>query len=283
MTRHGTVTNETVNRILNRVVYAGMVERPEWDVSLRPGKHQGLVSFETFETIQKRLNGKAYASARPDIIEDFPLRGSLNCGDCGSSMTSCWSKSKTGKRHAYYMCFNKGCESYRKSIRRDDVHAAFDGVLEGLAPSKQSVSLFKSVFTKVWNAQAKQVSAMKAQLERKMTDADKQIEKLLERIVTASSDTVVGAYEAKIDKLERDKLVMSEKAANLSKPKHTFSEMFELALQFIANPQNYWENGSLAGRKTLLRLAFNEPLTYTRIEGFRTPETSSIFKALGEF
>ncbi|MEM1134043.1 MAG: recombinase family protein [Pseudomonadota bacterium] len=28
-TRHGTVTNETVNRILTRIIYGGMVERPE--------------------------------------------------------------------------------------------------------------------------------------------------------------------------------------------------------------------------------------------------------------
>ncbi len=88
-THHGTVTNETVNRMLNKVIYARMVERAELGVSLRPAQHEGLISFETFEKIQERLKGKAYATARHDVSEDFPLRGAVNCADCENPMTSC--------------------------------------------------------------------------------------------------------------------------------------------------------------------------------------------------
>src|SRR3546814_12988197 len=63
-TRFGTVTNETVNRILNRVLYAGMVERPEWGVSLRKGKHEGLIDFATFEKTIGR------ASVRERVCQD---------------------------------------------------------------------------------------------------------------------------------------------------------------------------------------------------------------------
>lgn len=167
-----------------------------------------------------------------------------------------------------------------KSVRRDEVHSSFDGVLEGLTPSQPSLGLFQTIFAKVWDAQAKQVGAMKMQLNRKITGIDKQINALLDNIVKLSNDRVITSFEAKIDKLEREKLVLSEKAATLAKPRHTFNEMFELALAFLANPQKHWENGSLASRKTLLKLAFDAPLTYKRNEGFRTPQTSSIFKAL---
>lgn len=115
-TRHGTVTNETTSRVLNRVLYSGYIEAPAWGVSLRPGRHEGLVSLATFERIQVRMKEGAKAPARTDISADFPLRGFVHCADCERPMTSCWSKSKTGKKHPYYMCFTKGCESYRKSI-----------------------------------------------------------------------------------------------------------------------------------------------------------------------
>ncbi len=70
---------------------------------------------------QERIKEGARVAARADINEDFPLRGFALCGDCENPLTSCWSMSKTGKRHAYYLCFKKGCASYRKSIRQDEI------------------------------------------------------------------------------------------------------------------------------------------------------------------
>ena len=65
---------------------------------------------------------------------------------------------------------------------------------------------------------------------------DSEAAKLLDRIVDASSDSVVKAYEQRIAKLEREKLVWQEKSAKLGKPKHTFGEMLEHTLRVLANP-----------------------------------------------
>ena len=51
---NGEIRNQRVAEILTRPVYAGYIEVPNWDVSLRKGHHEGLISFETFEQIQKR-------------------------------------------------------------------------------------------------------------------------------------------------------------------------------------------------------------------------------------
>ena len=59
---------------------------------MRKGRHEGLVSFETHEKIQKRLKESALAPARKDIAFDFPLRGFVACGDCEKPLRSCWSK-----------------------------------------------------------------------------------------------------------------------------------------------------------------------------------------------
>ena len=50
-TRYGTVTNEAVNRILTRAIYAGYVEAACWNIPLHKGKHEGLINLETFEKI----------------------------------------------------------------------------------------------------------------------------------------------------------------------------------------------------------------------------------------
>ncbi|MEM6423020.1 MAG: recombinase family protein, partial [Pseudomonadota bacterium] len=101
----GIARYEEVARLLRRIVYAGYIEVPDWGVSLRKGHHEPLISLETYEKIQKRVEEGARVPARADIDADFPLRGFVACDDCGGPLTSCWSTSKTGKKHPYYMCF----------------------------------------------------------------------------------------------------------------------------------------------------------------------------------
>ena len=276
----GLVRGQLVKDILTRVLYAGMVERSEWGVSLRQGKHEGLISFEMFEQIQERLQGKAYAPARADINHDFPLRGAVACACCGHVMTSCWSKSKTGKRHPYYMCFQKGCPDYRKSIRRDEMEGAFEAMLRQLTPGPVLIKLVSAMFKDAWDRQATQAKAGLKAVKTKISGLDKDIAALLDRIVSAQNERVIGAYESRIDALEREKLALNEKLVQEPKKQRPFEEMFELTLRFLSNPYNLWKNGRAEDRKTVLRLVFSGPLEYQRNEGFRTPETSSVFNTI---
>ena len=59
--------------------------------------------------------------------------------------------------------------------------------------------------------------------------------------------------------------------------------MFEFAMRFLANPSNLWESDRLEDKQTVIRLVFADHLKYDRNEGFRTPKTSSVFKALAGF
>jgi hypothetical protein len=141
----GEVRNQRVAELLQRPVYAGYVEAPNWGVSLRKGQHEGLISFATFEKIQARMKGTAKAPARKDINADFPLRGFILCNDCGSPLTACWSQGKKQK-YPYYLCPTKGCKSYRKSIRREQLEGEFEDVLKRLEPAKGLFALAKAMF-----------------------------------------------------------------------------------------------------------------------------------------
>ena len=149
--KSGEVRNQTVTNLLTRVVYAGYIEAPKWGVSLRKGHHEPLISFETYQKIQERLSGKAKAPARKDINSDFPLRGSVVCGDCGSPLTACWSKGKSGTRYPYYFCHKKGCESYRKSIRKEKLEGDFEALLKRLQPTPKLLNIARMMFEDLWN------------------------------------------------------------------------------------------------------------------------------------
>ena len=131
---NGQIRNQRIKELLSRVVYAGYVEAPKWDISRRKGHHEPLISYETYERIQARLRNGAKAPARKDINGDFPLRGFVLCADCNTPLTACWSTSSTGAKHPYYLCPTKGCASYRKSIKRETLEGEFTDVLASLAP-----------------------------------------------------------------------------------------------------------------------------------------------------
>ena len=278
----GTIRFEKIIRLMSRIVYSGHVEIPNWDVSLRKGHHEPIVSLETFEAVQDRIKNGARAPFRKDINADFPLRGFICCDDCDTPLTACWSTSKSGKKHPYYLCHSKGCPSYRKSIRRDQLEGDFQSLMHDLKPSEGLFAITKRMFKDAWGQRQKQSEGNRDIIRRERKALDKQIEGLLDRIVDAENPTVITAYEKRLDKLEREKLILDEKLKDSGPKQGTFEQLFEHAMEFLSNPWILWESGNLTLRRTVLRLAFAERISYSRTEGLRTPKTTLPFKVLGK-
>jgi site-specific DNA recombinase len=153
--KKGRVHPTRVKEMLTCHAYAGYVEKKEWGVSLRKGKHEGLVSLETFEKIQKRLNETVKVPARKELHVDFPLRGFILCDDCGRPLTSCWSQGKNEK-FPYYMCYNKDCESKGKSIPRHKLEGEFEALLQTMSPTQPLFDLLASMFKDAWEPTSRQ-------------------------------------------------------------------------------------------------------------------------------
>lgn len=112
---NGIVLQQVVTDMFSRVLYAGYIEHEPWGITRRKGHHEPLISLKTYERIQARKTERQIAPARPDINQDFPLRGAVTCDCCDKPLTSCWSRSATGKRYPYYWCQTKDCVMYRKT------------------------------------------------------------------------------------------------------------------------------------------------------------------------
>ncbi len=278
----GQVRNQLVNDILTKPLYAGYVEASDWDVSLRKGKHDGLVTLETFERIRERLTEGAKMPMRPDLCGDFPLRGAVACGCCGKPLTGCWSTGKMKTRYAYYYCFAKDCARKGKMIRRDHIEGAFAELLDGLTPAPGLFNVTLAMVRDAWNQRRAQARALALSCEREAAKVEKQIATLLDRIVESGSSTVIAAYEKRITELERGKLLIEEKRQTTRQPGSTFEETFKLVFDFLANPARLWRSGRYDLRKLVLRLAFTDRLAWSPDGGFQTPHMTLPFKMLGD-
>ncbi len=275
----GVVTNQRVTDLLTNPVYAGYVRAPNWNIAPREGRHEPLISKATFERIQQRLKGNAKVPARANLNADFPLRGFVLCGDCGTPLTACWSRG-SGGRYPYYHCPQKGCASYGKSVRRERLEGEFEGLLKALTPAPRMVDLARAMFAELWQARIDGGKARIAGLQAALSKLDTTIAQLLDRIVEASNDAVVRAYEKKIAEAEQRKLIVAESIASAGQPVRPFEETFRTAMAFLANPWKLWASGRLEHRRTVLKLAFADKPTFTRSGGLRTPAIALPFSLL---
>jgi site-specific DNA recombinase len=278
----GKLGNSKAKQILTNPLYAGYIEYAPWGVSLREGRHEGIISYETFCKIKERLEGRAYAPNRKDLNQDFPLRGAVAC-ECGNALTSGWSKSKTGKLHPYYLCQNRKCDYKGKSVRRDVLEGQFEALLQNISPANALITIADKLFRKAWALRSKTQQARKKMLEKECGDIDNEIEKLVDHIIDAKSALVAQRLEERVGKLEDQKRVLEEKLERIGQPVKTFDQMYRTSMLFLENPNKIWQLGGYAEKRAVLKLVFSERLVWDRKGLYRTPDLSLPFKALGGF
>ena len=272
----GYIRNQRVKDILNNPIYAGMVYVPNWDVSMRKGHHEGIISFEMHRAIQDKLHGKPKVPVRKDINADFPLRGFIVCGDCNNPVTACWAQGRT-KKYAYYHCPTKGCASYGKSVRREKIESEFEEILLDLEPSRGLFDVACNIFKSLWRDEQARHEQNKKALKKEIAALDEQVAGLMDRIVSADNPSLIKAYEKRVQALENDKLVLKEKIIGSAKPRMPLEETLRTALDYLSNPVKLWRSESLKDKKMVLKLTFAKRLAYTKKDGFRTALTKPAF------
>ena len=275
--QHGRVPDQVAKNILTNPLYAGYVEVPRWNVSLRPGHHPALISFETFQTIQRRLNGSSKRLVRTDNSQDFALRGHVVCACCGTRLTSCWAKGSHG-RYPYYHCREKSCEAYGRSIPRATIEGEFAELLKSLQPSATMFDMTHQALRTLWDEQSDKAAERKKALAADIREIDADIGKLVDRVLDTENATMIAAYEKRIGEAEARKAELTEKAKNCGRPLASFDAAFRTAMAFLASPYKLWVSDSFELKSMVLKLAFLERLQYARGEGFRTPVTASPFR-----
>ena len=89
------MSKANVFRILRNILYSGYIQMEKKgnhkkkkqggtvrSIPLRQGKHEGIISYSTWEAIQEKLDGrKTYKPPVSDIQQSFPLRRFLHDGE----------------------------------------------------------------------------------------------------------------------------------------------------------------------------------------------------------
>jgi len=280
--RDGQVTFERVRILLTRLAYAGYIERPDLGITLRKGQFDGLISYETYQRIQARLEGRGLAPSRRDTSADFPLRGFIACGHYSTPLTAGWSKGRN-RTYPYYLCPKRGCCAYGKSIHREKLEREFEGLLTQLQPSQELFDLATAAFEDEWNAFGARKKDRVRALRSEIADCEKTINQLVDRIALVQSPSAISALDGRISQLQLRKVECEDRIANSHHPLSTFDDALRTALAFLANPRKLWASDRLEDKRAVLKLTFADKLQWFRDEGLRTVNLALPFRVLANF
>ena len=257
----GKVWVQNVAQMLDQILYTGHFEAKSYNVPLRKGVHEPLISLKTFEKIQQLVKGNSNLSARKNIGRDFALRGAVCCHDCDVPLRSGWTKGRS-KLYPYYRCQTKTCAYYGKSVARAELESMFADLLKSIQPAPQFFVLVRDMFRDAWHTQSERV-LLDAQASRsEIAKAEKEIDTLVKRIMATDNQRVISAYEDRIDELEKSKLVWADKASQKPPKDDTFFHKVEPALLLLANPYKLWASGSFEVKRIVLKMAVQGKILY---------------------
>jgi len=270
--------------ILKDPFYMGDIYFPKWGVTRRKGHHQGIISAETFDLIQKRLDKNGITKTiRKDTTEDFPLRGLLSCSGCGHSITAAWTRSRQ-KLFPYYFCQNGDCEFGKKSIRKKTIEDEFGLLLRKTKLRREVGNVVQKVFDSVWEEEISVMKKEEGSLDRKKSDLKNKAKDLTDMILSAKNDKVKSAYENRLEEvmqeLESASEVVPLKQIDLTIP---YRNALDISVGLVENPYPIWEKMSVVGKHQLFFFIFDEKLRYSKKEGYRNNNLPYAVRLFEEF
>jgi DNA invertase Pin-like site-specific DNA recombinase/phage FluMu protein Com len=281
--RGGKVAGATIKRSLVNPLYMGRVRVEKWGIDVQ-GKHTPLVSERLFKETQLALSGhagvgeRAGEASRPyrRLNPDFPLRTFLRCGSCGKCVTGSWSKSRSGKRYAYYRCHR--CKAV--NIAKKKLEEGFVEWLRSIRPSKADFALFEALVDEKYGKKVIEAKQERTRLRRRMTELDGKLERLTEAYLFESA-LPKDQYDVMRQKLEADKTVTEIELHNWNLERLDVEGILNFARQLLDNLDRLWIQLDVLDKKRLQTTLFPEGVTYLNGD-FRTTASLFDFRRLAE-
>ncbi len=134
-------------------------------------------------------------------------------------MTAAWSKGRY-RHYPYYLCMTRGCEAKSKSVPRAKARRRLCRDHQDLAARGRSSSIWpRQCYVMLGTCGWPLPKTRRVRFKSNLRMSNGRSGNLLDRVVDASSPSVVSAYETRIEKLEREKIVLAERVARTVPPK----------------------------------------------------------------
>ncbi|MDB4984656.1 MAG: hypothetical protein JWM20_835 [Patescibacteria group bacterium] len=286
------LTVKTLQRIITRPIYCGIVCEKWTNYLPIKGKWNGIVSMDIFN---KANRGKVYINSlgenrfeilydqklekfldkRHDFRPDFPFKNILKCPLCGKPLLGSFSTGKLGNKYPAYHCSRK---HERYAFPRKEAEDTFNNFLATIKFTDEFISIIERALVYKYRREEGTVADKSNFISKRILEIKEQKQLKLRAIEAANSPIVKADLEKEYESIhielsraqnERNKLDINEDQI------HEFikntKDLMEHPTKILENIENKRE------QITLYSLFFEEFPTYEEIVS-RTPKLTFIFK-----
>lgn len=278
------LTPEQINRLLEDVTYAGFVKNKHTDGVAFDGKHDAIISLETFELNQvissrKKKTVTSYKKMNPL----YPLKGVLVCSNCNQPLRGSAPKTGGGKSYSpRYHCPRIECRNgVTASIKADVVHKLFRELLANVKPSDELKNAYKTILLR----QAIRVNGRTNQkIESKRNELsaiDKRRLKAIEARTLSDNDSVQEQQNELIANYDLQRIDLKNSLSELEEQQSIQQAHIEYIVNTMDKLDRQWEDADFELKLRFQKMVFPEGVVFdTKKQVFGTDTISHLYRYL---
>lgn len=263
--------SDAMKIILQNMLYAGYTKNKLVE-GVNRGLHKPLVPKEIIDRNVELISGrkKNYILVRGDDL--YPLKNILCCSNCGNKLRASSPKGRGG-RYPSYHCPASSCRKAvtgrRASVSSDKAHEDFRMVLLALKPLDEGIArLFKDLVVRQWNDEYAQSLEVIEHLNRQIEAQESLRQKTGAKFIADE----IGREEKEMQQRVIDEKLtdLRSELEDMTKFKEANEEIIDNAMQFISDPDVFWNHASTSVKQMVQLLLFPNGVKYDFETGFGT-------------
>jgi len=270
---------DRIRKLIENPVYAGYVIDNFTKGELVEGKHEAIISRETYELNQTLLHGKQKRDGELHLKfnSTYPLKGLILCHHCKKPMYASAPKTGAGGSSPRYHCSRESCKGLIPSVGASRMHEDFMEMLQRISPDETLLALYKEVLVTEAAAQLGSINSKVSKVRSKLdTFADNRLNAIKNfntgQLSAEEKTELVNSYD-------EEKAVHLEELRKLESQQAIQEADIELALGLMRDVGAQWEVASLASKARFQSALFPQGLVYdAERRRFGTSEISPLYR-----
>tara|TARA_R110002049_G_scaffold309094_1_gene516816 strand:+ start:8027 stop:9574 length:1548 start_codon:yes stop_codon:yes gene_type:complete len=272
-----TKCKQTFYNMLRNRTYTGMVKVPEYkkeDSYWIDGLHEAIIDVKIFNKVQDVLEGRNRNAKLPSKKNDvLPLRGFLECENCGGTLTGSISKGNGGN-YGYYHCRGK-CKNRISAINTEKMFN--DKVLKKINVNDNILELYKEIIIDFQKNKRGNKTEKLTQTKIKIDEAVDTIEKTEDKYANDLISSEI--FNRMLARYENNLMSLRAELEELKEAKDLSTKVIDKAFKTLKNIPRLYKNGGFEQKTGLLGLLFSEKLVISK-NGCRTKQTNIVIELL---
>jgi site-specific DNA recombinase len=275
------LSKDRINALIRHPVYAGYVVGNLTGGELVEGKHQALITKETYELNQILLKGKEQRTGEVHLKFNpkYPLKGLVLCPRCKLPLYASAPKTGAGGKSPRYHCSRNTCKGLVISAKSSQMHEDFEDMLKRIKPEEQLLELYKEVLI---TEAANQLGSLNHKISRVRARLNTIADERLDAIKNQNAGKL-SEEDSKLllDSLGHDKDVQLVELSKLEKQHAVQETDILLAVDIMRDVDKQWGIASLAAKARFQSGLFPKGLVYDPVSRrFGTTEISPLYRCI---